>query len=117
MKNRLFKTFIAVALVLIVCLFAGCTSSYDWFVKTIEKYYYYPVDASAFDENDLKGNANKFLDRYSAYYTKEEYAAKLKSNAGSKSGLGISYSYVPDRGVYISSVSGIYMRFTRRRMA
>lgn len=106
MKNRLFKTFIAVALVLTVCLFAGCTSSYDWFVKTIEKYYYYPVDASAFDENDLKGNANKFLDRYSAYYTKEEYAATLKSNAGSKSGLGISYSYVPDRGVYISSVSG-----------
>ena len=81
-------------------------ASYEWFMKTVKKYYYYEVDESAYGEYGLKTIADKYLDRYSDYYTKEEYEAVMKSNEGSKSGFGFSYGFVPEKGVYISSVIG-----------
>ncbi|MDE6442098.1 MAG: hypothetical protein K2L12_05050 [Clostridia bacterium] len=81
-------------------------SSYEWYINTVKKYYYYDVDESVFTEYGLKGFASKYLDRYSEYYTKEEYKAIQSSNEGSKSGLGLSFAYVQGKGVYISSVIG-----------
>lgn len=109
MKNKAVKIVLPFALALIVgaAFISGCAlSSYDWFVSTIKKQYYYEVDTSAFEGTDLKELAAKHLDRYSAYYTAEEYKAVINSNAGSKSGMGISYAFVDGKGIYISSVVG-----------
>lgn len=109
MKNKVVKIVLPFALALVVCaaFIAGCAvSSYDWFVSTIRKQYYYEVDTSAFEGTNLKELAAKHLDRYSAYYTAEEYRAVVNSNAGSKSGIGISYSFVEGKGIYISTVVG-----------
>lgn len=109
MKNKVVKTILALTVALIVCVVfvSGCAlSPHDWFVKTIKTHYYYPVPEEAFEGDDYKAIANKYLDRYSAYYTAEEYAEVIKSNEGSKSGIGISYAYVDGKGVYISTVVG-----------
>ena len=109
MKNKLFKIAFPCVLSLIIsaAFIAGCSlSSYDWFVKTVKKHYFYPVDDSAFEGDDLKEIAGRTLDKYSAYYTAEEYKNLMKSNSGSKSGIGISYSFAEGKGIYISSVIG-----------
>lgn len=81
-------------------------SSYEWALKTIKDYYYFGEPDIGYTETSLKAIADIYLDRYSEYYTKEEYAEVQKSNAGSKSGIGISYSFVNGKGVYISKVVG-----------
>lgn len=81
-------------------------SSYEWALKTINDYYYFGAPNAGYTETSLKAIAETYLDKYSAYYTKEEYAEVQKSNAGSKSGIGISYSYIAGKGVYISRVVG-----------
>ena len=81
-------------------------SSYEWGLKTIKDYYYFDDPDSTYTETSLKAIADTYLDRYSEYYTKEEYAEVQKSNAGSKSGVGISYSFKSGRGVFISKVVG-----------
>ena len=109
LKNKLFKIAFPCVLSLIIsaAFIAGCSlSSYDWFVKTVKKHYFYPVDDSAFEGDDLKEIAGRTLDKYSAYYTAEEYKNLMKSNSGSKSGIGISYSFAEGKGIYISSVIG-----------
>ena len=109
LKKQCIKTVIPVilALLFIVCtFFSGCMSSRSWFESTIKNYYYYDVPDEAFEGDNLKEIANKYLDIYSAYYTKSEYDSILKSNEGSKSGLGFSYSFVEGKGIIIASVTG-----------
>ena len=81
-------------------------ASYKWALETIRENYYFDEPDLSYTQTSLKAIADTYLDRYSEYYTKEEYEAVQKSNAGSKSGVGISYSYVKDRGVFISKVVG-----------
>ncbi len=81
-------------------------SSYEWFTKTIDKYYYFGDTSGDFTSGSLKEIADKYLDRYSEYYTAAEYESILKSNSGAKSGLGVSYAFVEGKGVYVSSVVG-----------
>ena len=81
-------------------------SSFKWACETIDKYYYYSDGSYDYSTVALKGIADKYLDQYSAYYTPQEYEALVRSNSGSKSGLGVSYMFVKGRGVYISSVIG-----------
>ena len=88
------------------CLADRTLASYEWALKTIREYYYFDEPDEAYTETSLKAIADKYLDRYSEYYTKEEYEEIQKSNAGSKSGIGISYSFVKDRGIFISKVVG-----------
>ncbi len=80
-------------------------SSLEWAINLIKDYYYEDVS------KELSGNSgdyainyivNTYLDKYSRYYTPEEYTAALQSNAGNKVGLGISYSYVEGEGVLIN---------------
>lgn len=82
------------------------TASYEWAMKIIEENYYFDEPDGGYTQTALSVIAEKYLDRYSAYYTKEQYAEVMKSNSGSKSGIGISYAFVEGRGIFISSVVG-----------
>ena len=88
------------------CTSDKAVSSYEWAMRTIKNYYYFDEPDISYTQTSLKEIANVYLDRYSEYYTKEEYEEVQKSNAGSKSGIGISYSFMSGRGVYISRVVG-----------
>ena len=88
------------------CSESRAVSSYDWAMKTIKKYYYFDEPDMDYTETSLKAIADTYLDRYSEYYTKEEYEEVMKSNSGSRSGVGIGYSFVNGRGVYIGTVVG-----------
>lgn len=81
-------------------------SSYEWAMKTIKDNYYFGEPDINYTQTSLKAIAEMYLDKYSEYYTKEEYEAIQKSNSGSKSGIGISYSYVNGRGIFVSRVVG-----------
>lgn len=81
-------------------------SSFKWAKDTIERYYYYSDGSYDYSSVALQGISDKYLDQYSEYYTADEYEALVKSNSGSKSGLGLSYMFVDGKGVYVSSVMG-----------
>lgn len=89
---------------------SSAASSLQWVIDTIEKEYYWGnVSADDILHCGLDNLTGNVLDIYSAYYSKEEYAALMSSNAGSKSGVGISYYYVDNalgKGIYIDSVIG-----------
>ena len=103
-------------LVAAVALFQACAyyrSTLDWAVAMIDMFYYYDVSEEDVRAAGLEGLNNNVLDRYSEYYTAEEYAAVISSNAGGRSGVGISFSYIPAEygapiggGLYISEVLG-----------
>lgn len=82
------------------------STSYDWVLGVIADHYYKDVDASSADEIAIDALVDEYLDIYSEYYTAEEYAAQQQSNAGVKSGLGVSYSYIPGSGITIISCVG-----------
>lgn len=115
-KLRIFVTVIVAVAIAVLSFSAGflierCSadktiSSYKWALETIKDNYYFGDPDDSFTETSLRAIADKYLDRYSEYYTKEEYAEVMKSNEGSKSGIGISYSFVKNKGVYISKVVG-----------
>ena len=110
-KSNLIKLAIclfAAALIGLSCVFSGCLfqSSYDWAVDTIEKYYVGgEFDPSQAEEKTPAALA-KLLDRYSAYYTKEEYEEVVKSNAGEFYGIGVTISRVEGAGAMVVTVSG-----------
>lgn len=90
-------------------------SSYKWALNIIENNYvgeyteegYLSLNLSGYsaEELSLKALAAK-LDRYSAYYTAEEYAATQSENSGQRSGVGISYNFLNDKGALLVSVTG-----------
>ena len=65
--------------------------SLGWIMDTIEENYYFYDDFGGADAGSLSydGIAGR-LDRYSAYYTREEYEAMQADNDGEKSGIGVS---------------------------
>jgi C-terminal processing protease CtpA/Prc len=79
-------------------------SSYNWSLRLIKKYYYYGISDIEGVDGDPALLASKYLDKYSAFYTAKQYKAIASSNAGSKSGSGISYGFVAGKGVYVSKV-------------
>lgn len=81
-------------------------SSYRWAIETINKNYYFGGADASFTDVSLSAIAETCLDRYSEYYTAEEYKALVESNSGKKSGIGISYGFAEGRGIYVSSVTG-----------
>lgn len=119
MDNKKVKTIVTVIIALAIALVsfgAGfltkkCSSdkiiaSYEWAIDTIRKNYYFCDPDASFTETSLSTIADKYLDIYSEYYTKEEYAEIIKSNEGSKSGIGIGFSFIENKGVYIGTVVG-----------
>lgn len=124
MKTKVIQNIIAVILVLMIaggafaagfytrkCSQDKSLSSLEWALETIEKYYYFGGVQDGFGGAAISGIADVYLDRYSEYYTKEEYEALYKSNTGAKSGIGVSYTFVEDgyadiSGVFIATVMG-----------
>ncbi|MCD7728771.1 MAG: S41 family peptidase [Clostridia bacterium] len=78
--------------------------SIGWLLSMIDTYYYQDVPTEDFYDYSIDSFISKYLDSYSAYYTAEEYKQLEESNSGSKSGYGISYSYIPSRGVLANTV-------------
>lgn len=119
LSQKFKKMFVALVSILMsitfsFLFFAGCrisaASSLQWVIDTIDREYYWG-NVSADDIihcglDNLRGNV---LDSYSEYYSKEAYEKLVSSNAGSKSGVGISYYYVNNflgKGIYIDTVVG-----------
>lgn len=104
-----FSAGVAALLVAAVFLFTGCYSSTDWVKRTIENNYY-RFDGDYSSLSDLEGLSIEEmmakLDRYSAYYTYDQYKSVIADNEGNKSGIGVSYTYVDGTGVVIHSVVG-----------
>ncbi|MDE7452845.1 MAG: hypothetical protein K2N22_00370 [Clostridia bacterium] len=80
-------------------------TSFEWALGVIEDNYYFG-GAEGLSDLSLSAIANGYLDRYSEYFTAEEYAQTVASNSGSKSGIGISYSFVENKGIFINTVMG-----------
>lgn len=84
--------FVAFALVFAIC-FTGCASVDDWVRNTIIRYYY-RSDGDYSCLNNMEGltvgGMMDRLDKYSAYYSAEEFAQLKRDNAGQKNGVGIS---------------------------
>lgn len=88
-------------------LAGNSSSSLDWFIDTVNKYYYFGnAEVKDYKETGLAYIADKYLDKYSAYYSAPQYQEVIKSNSGSKSGIGVSYSFISGKGIYIASVIG-----------
>ncbi|MDE6690411.1 MAG: hypothetical protein K2K04_00415, partial [Clostridia bacterium] len=82
-------------------------SSFEWAMKIVrDNYYGSNVSSGEFLNGSLKGFADECLDIYSEYYTAEEFKAMVASNSGSKSGVGVSFTYVGE-GVHPQNKNGI----------
>ncbi len=68
------------------------------FLQTYKKYYLYDEDG-----NLVKDISDAILDRYSTYYTKEEYERATAESDGNLSGIGLSFR---NNDLVISGVSG-----------
>lgn len=112
---RLLCAFLAAAVLVAAALMSGCSvDSKKWVLSTVRDHYYF------YDEMDKEGLENltieeivSRLDKYSAYYTAEEYDAVLKDYGGEKAGIGFSYMYLkegnsvyPEGGCLIALVVG-----------
>ena len=110
-KSNFFKISICLFVAFLLWIsvfFSGCIipSSYDWALETIEKHYVGgEFDPSQAEEKTPAALA-ALLDKYSAYYTKEQYEEVIKSNAGEFYGIGVTLQKVDGAGALIVSVSG-----------
>ena len=116
-NNKVVRIFIAVivAVVLAIAAFiggffagkankSGIVGTYDWVTDLIIKNYV----GGDVTEEDIKNvtleGINSLLDRYSTYYTAEEYAAEYAQSQGSMKGIGVSFSYIPEGASELGSV-------------
>ena len=104
---------LSAAAVAVLVFFAGYltraaagVNAYDWVLEIIRDRYYVEVDTSDADGIAADAIVDKYLDGYSEYYTAEEYEALTHSNAGSSSGIGLSYSYIPGTGLTVIGTTG-----------
>lgn len=107
-RKSIFLAIIAICIAFFT-FFGGCSTSDEWVRKTIEKNYYrFDGDYSGLE--NMKGlsieEMMERLDIYSAYYTEEEYEKVYADNSGSKSGVGVSYSFTKGKGIELHSVIG-----------
>lgn len=110
-QSNFFKILICIFSALFICLssvFYGCIipSSYDWALETIEKHYVGGEFDPSLAEEKTPAALAALLDKYSAYYTKEQYDEVIKSNAGEFYGIGVTIQKVDGAGAMIVSVSG-----------
>lgn len=70
----------------------------SWAKEMIQTYYYREISdeefyAATMDGLFGSGSGSGILDRYSAYYSAEDYQKREQEQAGDKSGLGVTVSY------------------------
>ncbi len=73
--------------------------------KTVDEYFYGEIDEEALAEAAAKGYVEGLGDPYAVYYTAEEYAKKLRSNAGEYTGIGVTIQLDEDGFARIIKVS------------
>ncbi len=99
----------AAAFTLAAAIFSGCFQRYptffEWAVDAVDAYYLYDADLSGLENGDIEGLVAR-LDRYSRYYTAEEYRVTENESAGKNNGVGISSSYVEGKGDLVVKVTG-----------
>ncbi|MGN1104243.1 MAG: S41 family peptidase [Candidatus Coproplasma sp.] len=102
---------IAVIAMIPAYLLCGCDSersTFNWVRTQIDKYYYYSVPSGSKYNGSVKEYVETYLDMYSEFFTAEEYAKVLASDAGNMEGVGISFEYVAE-GLHPSGESGVYL--------
>ena len=106
--TKILICFFTALLIGLATVFSGCLfqSSYDWALETIERNYVGGDFDPSMAEEKTPAALAKLLDKYSAYYTKEQYAELLKSNSGEFYGIGISLQQVEGAGAMVVTVSG-----------
>ncbi|MGN0805138.1 MAG: S41 family peptidase [Candidatus Coproplasma sp.] len=112
MKIKKFLIVLSVFLITPVLLVSGCNkekSSYNWVLNIIKKHYYEDLPEGYKFNGSVKDFVNEYLDKYSAFYTKEEYAKIVASDAGNKIGFGFSGSYVSEEDNHPEGKSGVLL--------
>ena len=111
-RLRIIRFFALVAAVVFaaIALVSGCTyykDSKSWLLGTIEKNYYFydDFDTSGVEDLSLKEIGAR-LDKYSEYYTAEEFEAEMSDNEGHKSGIGLYTNFIDGKGIYVVQVVG-----------
>ena len=102
---RVFAVLLLTAAVMGV--FCACTrqTSSEWVAQIIEENYYLPVtvtDASELTPQELTA---KYLDKYSVYYTAEEYQELLYGEAGNSVNFGCGFFYYQGRLLIMECVA------------
>ncbi|MDE7301457.1 MAG: hypothetical protein K2N47_04725, partial [Clostridia bacterium] len=96
--SRLIVALLLAVPTLFAALLGGCTGggnySFNWVLSVIKSQYYWGITDDYEYNGSIKDFVATYLDIYSDYYTREEYIAKASSDAGNKSGVGISYIFV-----------------------
>lgn len=74
----------------------------SWVINMIDRFYYSEEDGKIkrFTEEDYAKMITAYLDRYSTYYTKEEYLDVLNTDKGNNFGVGISLNADPVLTLY-----------------
>ncbi len=70
-------------------------------VRTIQAHYYGDISNSELTENMMSGLVSGLGDKYSAYYSEEEYSEVRLANKGYTRGIGISLAQKDDGSLYI----------------
>ena len=119
-KTRVTVTVIIAIAISLVSFFGGFAvsrlarkkevSSFEWALKTIRDNYYEDIPEEkllycALNGMTASGLAGACLDKYSAYYTAEQYRELVATHGGSMSGVGISFAYVPSDDKYPQAAS------------
>lgn len=112
MQNKVRNRIIAVVAALLVAVAAFLAGFFvhraavnDWVINTVANNYYKPLTKSQLKNLTPQEIIQKYLDKFCAYYTGEEYAAVQQSNAGAKKGVGFSYTFVRG-GIFLNTVMG-----------
>lgn len=124
-KTKKIAAVIISVVIIIITFFAGffirdltrvsAVSSYEWALKLIEENYvgeytqegYASLDLGKYTAEELSLKALVAnLDRYSEYLTAAENTQTRNDNAGQKSGIGISYNFLDNKGALLISVTG-----------
>lgn len=80
------------------------TSKMEALQGYIDQFFLFDEDYAAIAESVYKGMLEGLGDRYSAYYTQEEYAAMMESTSGTYCGIGATVTKDEDTG-YVRVVS------------
>ena len=80
------------------------TASLETFKSVIDQYYIGEIDDEKVLNETIKGYVNGLGDKYSEYYTKEEWAEFEESALGNYYGIGIYMSQNEDNNIVIASV-------------
>lgn len=66
------------------CTRRGSAASYEWVLDMIEKHYYFGGVDDGFTGASIDAITEKYLDRYSQYYTAEQYEQVKKATPARK---------------------------------